>query len=122
MACTTTQELKSLLSNYYCSEQYFYNPLYPMLKYTDGVKAFAENAGGGAYWFLDIIGTEFLQKADPDFNVVILNVTDTIWEITMQEDSGCPFLHRHDGDYTDCPKGEWKFYLINNILLLPSEY
>jgi hypothetical protein len=121
-AITDTQELKALLRNYYCTENYHYNPMYRKLRYTDGVKAFAEHAGGGAYWFLDIIGTEFLSKADPRFCVISLIVTDDSWKIEMQADSDMPLLYSREGDFTDCPEGVWKFYLIDNVMLLPSEY
>jgi len=120
---TTAQELKSSLKEFCCTTKYHYNPLYPAMKYTDGVQFFALNAGNGAYWFLDILGTEVLEKALSDFNLITLEVRDDpSWEITVRPDSGVDSFYSKDGSFTDCPVGEWKFYLIQNILLLPSEY
>jgi hypothetical protein len=25
-------------------------------------------------------------------------------------------------DFTDCPEGDWRFFFVNNVILLPSEY
>lgn len=117
-----TQELKDGLVNFYGTENYHFNPLYPWLKYTDGAKFFAENAGGGAYWFLDIIGTELRELTrKEDFLNIVLTSWDNKARILV-DDGNDNALYSRDIDYTDCPAGSWQFYLVNDVLMLPSEY
>lgn len=119
----TTTELETALAHFIGSEQLRFNPLYRWLKYTDGVHFFANKAGNGAYWFLDIVGTELRDlAAKEDFLSVDLRV---------REDESCE-IYVSDGDYTelwmkriswtDCPVGDWGFFLINNTLMLKQEY
>ena len=117
-----TNELKMALAQYYGTEGYFFNPLYKWMNYTDGVKFFAENAGNGAYWFLDIIGTEFklIAKVEEFINIK-LAVTNNSAVLSADDGDGNELFSKII-TYTDCPEGTWKFYLTNNILMLPSEY
>ena len=91
--------------------------------YTDGVKAFADRAGGGAYWFLDIMATEVfaLQLAQP-FIYVKMTVTGDRCARIVAEDGNGGHLWSRAIEFTDCPEGVWEFYLIDHVLLLPSEY
>ena len=92
------------------------------LLYSDGAKYFAECAGGGAYWFLDIVATEYLPlQRREEFMVVKLIVTGTKAKIVVDDGNG-NVLKTKDIDFTDCPAGEWKFYLSGGVLFLPSEY
>ena len=119
----TAKELKQNLKHFNGTEQYYFNPMYPQLHYTDGVKYFCEQAG--AYWFLDIIGTEIHKnqtRKEMEFSLICLSVEDTKAKITAQVDSDCPDYFTKNINFTDCPEGLWKFYLIDDILLLPSEY
>lgn len=120
-----TIELSRALDNFYGCDQPFYNPLYPRMSYTDGVKFFAENAGGGAYWFLDIVGTEYHPKQNPEDPFMVIRL--------VVGGGGKARVYAHDGndnevmppkliDFTDCPYGEWKFYLEGDMLLLPGEH
>jgi hypothetical protein len=117
-----TQELEAGLSDYYGTEQWLFNPLYPRMKYTDGVKFFAENAGNGAYWFLDIVGTEIhhLYAKREEFINIVLKSDGHKAVITADDGNGGIFWTRKL-EYTDCPAGEWQFYLENDVLCLPSE-
>jgi hypothetical protein len=102
------------------TEQYHFNPLYKWLKYTDGVKYFAQNAG--AYWFLDIVGTEYhdLAKTEP---FLVINFLSQNNQATIQaEDGDYKELALRHIDFTDCPEGKYKFFLIDDVLLLSSEY
>ena len=114
--------LRYALANFYGTEGYYFNPMYKWMIYTDGVKFFAENAGGGAYWLLDIIGTEFkeLQKSER-FVHTILWVKEGEADITASDGNGKHLYTRHL-DYTDCPVGKWEFYLTDKVLMLTSEY
>lgn len=114
------------LAQFTGTEQYYFHPGFKWMNYTDGVKYFAENAGGnGAYWFIGLVATEFFHHPDRDrdFVTITLRVTDadTKGVITMDDGNG-NVLWNYALDYTDCDAGEWKFYLIGNVLLLPSEY
>lgn len=117
-----SSELRSSLTQFYGTEQYYFNPLYRWMKYTDGVKFFAENAANGAYWLLDIIGTELkaLTKKE-DFLNIVFNSANNQGVITV-DDGNDNILYTRNIEYTDCPEGEWKFYLTGDVLMLPTEY
>ena len=104
------------------TEQWFRHPLSSNFLYTDGVKFFAEHCGGGAYWFLDILATELadLQETE-NFMSITLDVVDSSAKITADDGNG-NVLWTRNIDFTDAEKGTWKFFLTNNVLLLPSEY
>lgn len=116
-------ELKSTLASFYGTEGYHFNPLYKWMKYTDGVKFFAENAGNGAYWFLDILGTELRELAKKEaFLSIVLHVQGSNALIAADDGNGNGYLYTRDIDYTDCPEGVWKFYLVDGVLMLTTEY
>ncbi len=120
---TDTITLQQELEQFIGTEQYHFNPLYRWMNYTDGVKYFATNAGGGAYWLLDIIGTEFRSLAR--FNPFL------VIELRVDENESCDLVVT-DGDdhelytrrisFTDCPQGTWRFFLQSDVLMIPSEY
>jgi hypothetical protein len=115
-------ELNDALANCYGTENYYKNPLYPWMKYTDGVQTFAENAGGGAYWFLDIIGTELRELARKEEFISITLLSNLgKGRIFADDGNGTP-LYNLSLEYTDCPTGDYHFYLTNNVLMLTSEY
>jgi hypothetical protein len=105
------------LSIFTGTEQYY--RMYTVLL-TDGAKYFCDIAE--TYWFVDIVWTEIApwQKKEP-FITVVLTVNNS-----------SAIIKAHDGDYnyffekeipfTDCPSGEWKFYLTDSVLMVPSEY
>ena len=122
-------DLKNNLAQFTGSEQVFFNPLNKRVNYTDGVRFFARNAGGGAYWLLDILVTqpEILKGVkEHGFCVVILKVIGSVGHLTVARDyDGESFdgvAYTRSIDFTDCPEGEWKFYFVDNTILLPSEY
>lgn len=119
---TSTMDLDSQLCQFIGTEVYHYNALYPWLTYTDGVKFFAQNAGNGAYWFLDIIGTELASKVRRNpFMVVNMTVNDGVANIVVT-DGNDKLIWKRSSIHTDCPVGIWKFFLSSNVLMLPSEY
>lgn len=121
-------ELRSALSQFTGTEGYFFNPINRNIHYTDGAKFFFENAGGGAYWLLDFLITqpEILKPLKTEhFLIVQLAVTDDMRAVlTVANDTGSDAIvyYRRDLDYTDCPAGEWMLYMIDHVILLPSEY
>ena len=122
---TNCAELKTELAQFTGSEHLYFNPLYRQLKYTDGVKYFAERAG--TYWLLDIIGTEFHPKTTGEnpkwdyFLSISLRVKDSQAQIKVTDGNEATFASKTIA-YTDCPKGDWHFYLTDNVLMLASEY
>ena len=99
------------------TENYWKNPLLHF-QYTDGVKFLWESAE--CYWLLIAISS--YRRSEP-FQVWELKVeSDNTAILTMQEDSDKPFLVEQKIEYTDFPLEEIKLWLIDGILLLPSEY
>lgn len=120
---TDTITLQQELEQFIGTEKYHYNPLYRWLKYTDGVKYFAENAGGGAYWFLDIIGTELRSLAHfRSFLVIELRVHANQSADIVVTDGDDSELWAKVISATDCPTGNWRFFLQGDVLMLTSEY
>lgn len=117
-----SKSLESQLSHFTGTEQWYRHALNRNFLYTDGVKYFAENAGGGAYWLLDIVATEIyeLQKQEP-FISMAYRVEDGKGVISAS-DGDMKKVYTRLIDHTDTPDGEWKFYVIDNVMLLPSEY
>ena len=114
-------ELKHGLAQFTGTEHYYQHPLSQM-KYTDGVHFFAENAGGGAYWFLDIASTElFLYRKYFAFLKISIRVRDGSAQLVAEDGNEKEIWTRHL-KFTDCPDGCWEFYLTDGILLLASEY
>lgn len=117
-----SHQLNRELPQFIGTEHYYRHALVRAMVYTDGVRFFAENAGGGAYWFLDIVATEILrlQGRDP-FLSITLSVADGRGQIVADDGNG-NVLFRKDVRSTDCPPGDWRFYLTDNVLMIPSEY
>ena len=131
---TEQEALVSLLANHYGSVSYFAYPL-GLMRYTDGVKCFADNAGGGAYWLLDILGTEPSIKGvvmGKGFACATLSVSaDSKATLIVIEDDGIPPAYERSIPYTTCPEGDWKFFMVATedehdkpvfMCMLPSEY
>lgn len=117
------QELYNHLRQHTGTQQVFHHSLVRSFNYTEGVRDFAQNAGGGAYWLLDILATEpAITKLvnEEGFGLVILKVTGRTAQLTVAGDSDIPPVYSRDLDFTDCPEapttatnteGAWKFYL-----------
>ena len=94
-------------------------PGFPVV--TDGVIALAEAAG--CYWFLDIIGSyQTNKKLDPAFQV---------WKLTVNHEDRTGVVHGYNDTeliitqeipFTDFPLDEVKLFLMDGVILLPSEY
>lgn len=110
------------------------------LLWTDGVQHFADQAG--AFWFIDLvaIGADgrrgLVPEVVPDkdhFAIVLLTSKDGTGLVEAysdcEEDESYSIekrLFSQPIEFTDCPEGVWKFYLVwdgeHTVLLLPSEY
>ncbi len=124
MESTTTLDL----SQFYVTENYYYtNPIFAKnMVHTDGVQYFAINAGNGAQWFLDIVATEYfpMLKKEPFISITLIvgSNQDDHNAMIVVEDGNCDLLAKKIIEYTDCPVGEYKFFLTDNVLMLTSEY
>jgi len=111
------------LAHFCGSTEFYRHPLNSNLKYTEGVEYFAQHMGGGAYWFLDLVASELADLMETEeFLTVVLDVKpDTTAELRVEDGNG-GVLFPKTIPFTDAFVGEWKFFLVNNILLLPREY
>lgn len=106
-------------SQFYGTEHYYKHPFTKSV-YTDGVKYFAEKAG--AYWFLDIVFSEYFTLMKKEgFLSINLKVNDFGADITVDDGNENILVKRHI-DWTDCPQGEYKFFYADSVLMLTSEY
>lgn len=117
-------ELDNALAQFYGTERWYQHGLNPEMTYTDGVKFFAENAGNGAYWMLDIVASALMKiqtTQDQSFIHIALDVKDDAAVMNADDGNDNPLWQRKI-EFTDCPAGYWEFYLIDGVMLLPSEY
>lgn len=140
-------ELRQLLSCYTGSELVYRHNQVHRFNYTEGARAFFQNAGQGAYWLADILATEplvFNGAKNLGFCLVVLHVEGTKASVVVSKDgseqsdandaiTGYQFdniLYTQSIDYTDCPEGFWSFYLTWTqvgesevaLCMLPREY
>lgn len=109
------------LSGFTGTEQYHKTFLFnPNLVHTDGVQYFADQAG--AFWLLDIIATEIYPfTSQHDFLAITMDVKDKKAKLVV-DDGNDNWIFQKNIDFTDCPDGEYRFWLTGNVLMLPSEY
>lgn len=97
------------------------------MQYTDGVRYIAQECG--AYWLLDIIGTEFFPKQITGKKgwefLNIMCVATKVFATTKMtitvDDGNDNVLATKLIDLTDFPVGTVKMWMENNVLYLPSE-
>ncbi len=116
-------DLKTSLSYFTGTSRYIRDP-FTGLVHTDGIEFMAERAG--AQWLVSDIGAVFRHhptiKGTP-FQLWTLTVDENSTAIlTCREDCDMPVIYEQKYEYTDFPVGTWKMYLIDGILMVPSEY
>ena len=110
------------------TELWHQHPFYRWMTYTDGAEYFLETAG--AYWFLDIVGSELqaLARREEFLHIQLKVSEDSNRAEIVADDGNDNVVYFRPVDYTDCPKGTWHFYLEAGgpdggfVLLLPSEH
>lgn len=118
------QELRNALPQYTGFDTPYHHALVKSFLYSPGVRFFAQNAGGGAYWFLDICATEpaIRKQGTEDFALIVLTSTGRTAKIVVTDgNDDSPPVFEQEIHLTDCPEGEWKFYYADGIMVLPSE-
>ncbi|MCO6490872.1 MAG: hypothetical protein J5I98_20810 [Phaeodactylibacter sp.] len=115
-------KLKAELIQFTGTEYYYFNPLFRQFRYTDGVKFLAERAG--AYWLLDYIFSNQSHKSlrGQGFQVWKIRVKQDDSATITVEDGNNNVLKRFRLEYTDFPLEEFDLWLIDKVLILPSEY
>jgi len=115
-------EILDIISNAHGTEAYHKfssHKHYPIA--TDGVIAVAETAG--CYWLLDIIGSYQTNKLlDPQFQVWKLAVNHENNTAVVSGYNDTELIVTRNIPFTDFPLDEFKLFLMNGILLLPSEH
>jgi hypothetical protein len=115
----TTNDLTSFTG----SETLYMQPLYGKVRYTEGVRHVAE--AGEAYWLLDAI--IFSARHEPRLQGEGFQV----WTLTVHKSRAV--LRCTDGDndqplyvqripFTDFPLDTIVLWLVNDVLMIPSEY
>jgi hypothetical protein len=104
------------------TEKYYYNPVFEDFKYTDGVKFLAGEAG--AYWLLDYIFSSQPHRdlRNQPFQVWKIKVNEDDSALIKVEDGNNNILTKFNIEFTDFPLEEFDLWLIDKILILPSEY
>jgi hypothetical protein len=117
----TTTITASQLAQYYGSEQFFFNPLFRSIKYTEGVKYLSDN--GAAWLITDILAVlkgDRKVKAE-EFVSICFTVKDRAGVILMT-DGNDKELYKQLVEYTDFPIAEVKMFYTSGVLMLSSEY
>ena len=113
----TAQKIQNGLAQCYGTENYWKNEGILNFQYTDGVHTMWEMCE--AYWLLIAISS--YRRQEP-FQVWSLVVDGSKAVLTMKEDSNSPVLVKQEIPYTDFPLEKMELWLIDGILILPSEY
>lgn len=138
------QELYNNLRQHTGGDVIYHHAQNKAFHYTAGVREFCQDAGGGAYWMLDIILSYppiIKHVMEMGFAMVTLKVTGTKAVFEVRNDSGTDERDRvylQEIPFTDCPEapvtttnpdGVWKFYIERGyvgsrdvpIMMLPQE-
>lgn len=117
-----SEELRSVLRQYIGTETYYRHPLARNMLYTDGVQAFANHVG--AYWLVDILATqpEIIKTMKRGLASITLTVNKDAQATLAVTDGAGTQTYKRGIDFTDCPEGEWKFLMVDDVIMLPSEY
>lgn len=116
----TPEQLRATLAHCIGSENLYKHQF--GIHYTDGIKIMAETAG--AHWFIDLVASWQLSpkvRKEP-FQIWTLTVTGRQAVARAFHDLPGEQLAEQEIEYTDFPPGEWKFYLVDGVLMVPGEY
>ena len=115
----TKEEITNLLPHFCGTTQWFKAML--GIRFTEGVKYVAESCE--AYWLIDAICSYQISPK-------VRHIPFQIWELIVNEktailtmeDTGTPEIVTQKSEYSDFPLDEIKMWLVNNVIMLPSEY
>jgi len=119
-----TATLKTELSYFTGTEQYYENPMFPDVRYTSGVRHLAQRAG--AYWLIDAICSHIPtanRQIGDRFQVWTLEVGDDKSALLeCRADSDKPVVVSQSIEHTDFPLKTIAIWAESGVLLLPSEH
>lgn len=124
MANNTRHSLtKADLAQFIGTEHWYRHNLNRKVTYTDGARHVAQ--AGGAYWLLDELAlAQAYQKevaAEP-FQKWTLKVREDDTATLTCEDGDLQVVFTKELTFTDFPLDEISFFVIDNVILLTSEY
>lgn len=134
MPTKTPQEVADLLNGlrHFHGSETLYRHWTGALKYTEGVKYLADQAG--AQWLVDLVAS-YQGVPVGDSKLVPAEATGgfQLWTLTvdrqsrsamaeLRADTSSPVLVSQAIEWTDFPLDDAKLYLRNGVLMLPSEY
>lgn len=110
------------LAQFTGTENYYRHTLFTPIKYTDGVKYLAEEAG--AYWLLDKVATNQLNPKirREEFQSWKLRVGHNNTAVLTCDDGNGNIIHTEDITFTDFPLPEIDLWVEGGVILLPSEH
>ena len=118
--------LRQSLAQFTGTERWHRHPLSRHVTMTDGALHFAEAAG--AWWLMDIFATELLKILRTEGFVSLHCRVKNGEALLVADDGNGHVLWTRVIDHTDCPEGDWDFYMGEggpdgtNVIMLPSEY
>ena len=119
----TKAEIESIINGATGTFQHHRFSIIPQFVCTDGCIELAEAAG--CYWLLDaIVSHQRNRKLDRQFQVWTLTVVqkkNRREAVLVGSNDDVPVV-RQKIEFTDFPLESVKLYLIDNVVLLPSEY
>lgn len=122
MGRKSKEEIQNMLNEFNSTSAYHkFSPIRGFPVATDGIIALAEAAG--CYWFPDIIGSyQTNEKLDSEFQVWTLTVNHEDNTAVVNGYNDTELIITQEIPFTDFPLDELKVYLIDGVILLPSEY
>ncbi len=114
------RQLVSELAIFTGTHHWYPHHLVNAMTYTDGIKYFTDRTG--SFWLIDLVATElFPLLAQQPLLVVTVKSGLNSCEIIVT-DGNDNQVAKKQLSFTTIPTGTWKFYLTDDVLLLPSEY
>jgi hypothetical protein len=110
------------LCQFYGTEEWHRDPLMVNMVFTDGVKYVVESRQ--AYWLVMYIYARYVHVRalrDEPFITIEMTTEDDTAEVIFT-DGNNNILHAEEIGYTDYPDAGVCMWLVNGVLMLPSEY
>lgn len=119
----TPDELRNALAGFGPTANHWKHAQTPWLTYTDGLKHFAEHAGCGGFWFIDLIAksVRVLAQHERRLKLTLTVAAGRAVVTATNARTDAPQMRPLRVPRTDCPLGTWEFWLVDSVLMLPSE-
>ena len=113
---------ESDLMQFMGTENHYRNPSALGITYTDGVKHMSETRG--AYWLLSLISqrAKSVKTLQEEPFITIEMIVQDSSAVIVYTDGNSNVLHTEAIEYTDFPDEGVCLWLIDGVLILPSEY